>query len=117
MLILIGVVESLLRQGSSLEFTVNDATGRMKARHFVTEPALKGFDDIVPGRYVSMYGNVRTAPIVHFAVAGLRVVRSADEISYHMIECAHAATKLRKSGPASEPSTPSQKKHAAMEKH
>lgn len=115
MLILIGAVESLARQGSSLELTLNDATGRMKARHFLAEPESKDLDDIVPGRYVSMYGNIRTAPAVHFAVAGLRVVRSADEISYHMIECAHAATKLRKNGPASEPSTPSPKKHAAME--
>merc|ERR1712050_609447 len=102
------------RQGSSLEFTVNDATGRMKARHFVAEPASKDFDDILPGRYVSMYGNMRTAPVVHFAVAGLRVVRSADEISYHLIECAHAATKLRKMQSIAEPSTPSPKKHVAI---
>jgi len=113
MLMLVAVVESCAKQGTNFEFTMNDATGRMKARYYVTtERASKELDNIRPGSYISMYGNVRRSSTVHFAVTGLRVVRSADEISYHMIECAHAAMRLQKSRPVVEPSTPVPRKHA-----
>merc|ERR1719245_2535519 len=86
----------------------------MKARYYVTtERASKELDNIRPGSYISMYGNVRRSSTVHFAVTGLRVVRSADEISYHMIECARAALMLRRG--AAEPGTPSPKKLASAD--
>merc|ERR1712217_338376 len=44
----------------------------------------------------SVFGNVRTAPLPHLAATGVRLVQSADEVSYHMIEAAHAALKLQK---------------------
>merc|ERR1711972_351711 len=109
-LILVAAVETVARQGSSLEVTLNDATGRIKARHFVTEPEPKDLHEVIPGRYFSFYGSVRTAPAVHFAVTGLRRVQSANEVSYHMIESAHAALRLRKGRPSAEPATPSPKK-------
>jgi len=111
MLILMGAVETVVKQSASFEFSLNDATGRIKARYFVTDVQPKELDEIVPGRYVCMYGNVRTAPVVHFAAVGVRLVRSADEVSYHMIESAHAALKLQKG--QREPATPSPKKPAA----
>lgn len=113
MLLLVAAVDTVARQGSSLEATLNDATGRIKARYFVTEPQPKDLGEVVQGRYLSLYGSVRTAPAVHFAVTGLRVVRSADEISYHMIECARAALMLRRG--AAEPGTPSPKKLASAD--
>lgn len=111
MLVLVGAVETVVKQAASLEFTLNDATGRIKARHFATDQQPKDLDEIVPGRYVSLYGSVRTAPMVHFAAMGVQLVRSADEISYHAIESAHAALKLQKG--QKEISTPSPKKAPA----
>merc|ERR1711956_73606 len=52
-------------------------------------------EGLAAGQYVSLFGNVRTAPEFHFAVAGIRPVRTADEVSYHMIEVAHTAMRLQ----------------------
>jgi len=108
MLVLVGFVESLVRQGSSLELLLNDSTGRMKVKHFTQSDEGDSLEGIAPGRYVTMYGQVRTAPAVHFAATGLRLVQSADEVSYHMIESAHAALKLEKEKSA-DPPTPGPK--------
>eukprot|EP00419_Tripos_fusus_P089973 CAMPEP_0172859968 /NCGR_PEP_ID=MMETSP1075-20121228/71814_1 /TAXON_ID=2916 /ORGANISM="Ceratium fusus, Strain PA161109" /LENGTH=251 /DNA_ID=CAMNT_0013707929 /DNA_START=83 /DNA_END=838 /DNA_ORIENTATION=+ len=108
MLLLVGVVEAWSRQAMSIEFRINDATGRMKARYYVTGNQTKEVEEIAAGQYVSVFGSVRTAPELHFAVAGMRLVRSADEISYHMIEVAHSSVKLQNSG--IEPITPESKK-------
>jgi len=94
-LIVVAAVESVARQGTSLEMTLNDSTGRMKARYFVTEAQPGDLDRIVPGRYICAFGGARSAPAVHFAINGLRLVESADEVSYHMIEVAHAALRLQ----------------------
>merc|ERR1711971_254898 len=42
--------------------------------------------------------------MVHFKVEGFFVVRSADEISYHRIESAHAAMRLQRMAVLSTPS-------------
>lgn len=89
-LILVGLVEACVRQSASAEFTVSDGTGRIKARYY----SGGDLEDVGPGRYVSMFGQIRMAPVVHFAVAGMAAVESADEVSFHMIEVAHAALKL-----------------------
>merc|ERR1712070_568144 len=47
------------------------------------------------GRYVSIVGSLRTSPSPHVSAMTLQPVASADEISYHMIEVAHAALRLR----------------------
>eukprot|EP00747_Dinoflagellata_sp_TGD_P163484 gnl/TRDRNA2_/TRDRNA2_182188_c0_seq1.p1 gnl/TRDRNA2_/TRDRNA2_182188_c0~~gnl/TRDRNA2_/TRDRNA2_182188_c0_seq1.p1 ORF type:complete len:276 (-),score=51.70 gnl/TRDRNA2_/TRDRNA2_182188_c0_seq1:83-910(-) len=96
LLMIVGVVEELARQTASLEFTLNDATGRMKARYFFSGPPPDDVDDFAVGKYVSMVGSIRTAPALHIGVTCMRVVDSADAISYHMIEAAHAALKLQK---------------------
>jgi len=108
MLLLVGAVEAWSRQAMSIEFRINDATGRMKARYYITDKQSNEVEEIAVGQYVSVFGSVRTAPELHFAVAGMRPVRSADEISYHMIEVAHSSFKLQHGGV--EPITPEPKK-------
>jgi len=95
MLIIVAAVESVVRQSTGLELTLNDATGRIKARYFVTDPQPGHLESIVEGRYISAFGSVRSAPAMHFAINGLRLVESADEVSYHMIEAAYAALRLQ----------------------
>lgn len=110
-LIVVGIAESVVQQTTNLELQVNDGTGRIKARLYLTELGQREkLKDIVPGRYVSMFGGVRTAPEFHFAAMGIRVVVESDEISYHAIEAAHAALKLLKAHKrALEPTTPNSK--------
>jgi len=113
MLLLVGLVETLTRQAASIELSLNDATGRIKARHYMSDRQANDLDALAPGRYVSVFGSVRTAPEVHFAVAGMSLVQSADEVSYHMIEAAYAALKLQKG--QADPVSPAPKKKAIME--
>merc|ERR1719150_2780867 len=95
MLLLVGVVEAWVQQSMSVEFRINDGTGRLKARYYITDRQLKDVEGLGAGQYVSLFGNVRTAPEFHFAVAGMRPVRTADEVSYHMVEVAHSAVRLQ----------------------
>lgn len=90
--VLVGMVEGLVKQTSSLEFTMNDATGRIKVKYYMAESA--GVEKLENGAYVSIVGNVRTSPAVHVSVLSLRAVQSANEVSYHMIEAAYANVKL-----------------------
>merc|ERR1740129_1683394 len=96
MLILVGVVESLVRQTTSVEFSLNDATGRIKARFYMSDRQASALETLGPGSHVCVFGNLRTAPEKHLAVTGMRLVESADEVSFHMIEAALAAVKLQK---------------------
>jgi hypothetical protein len=112
MVLLVGQVESLVKQAASLEFTLNDSTGRVKARHFFpNQEARPEFDKLENGSYVSVVANVRTAPTVHLGVQFMTLVQSADEISYHMIEAAHASVKLQQT--TKDPSTPAAKRPVA----
>jgi len=113
MLLLVGMVEAMTRQATSIELSLNDGTGRIKARHYVSDRQSGDLDALAPGCYVSAFGSVRTAPEVHLAVVGMGLVQSADEVSYHMIEAAFAALKLEKG--VSEPVTPAPKRPASTE--
>lgn len=93
MLILVGCVESMTKQASSVEFVLNDATGRMRVRYFGGEGD-RQLENVEVGRYVSVAATLRTSPAVHLSAMNLRLVRSADEVSFHMIEVAHAMLKL-----------------------
>jgi len=79
----------------SVEFRINDGTGQLKARYYITDRQLKDVEGLGVGQYVSLFGNVRTAPEFHFAVADIRPVRTADAVSHHMIEVANTAIKLQ----------------------
>jgi replication factor A2 len=89
---IVGVVEALVVQAAMTEFQINDGSGRMKVRHYVTNSSSRG---LTAGGYVSVIGNVRTSPAAHISAMSIQAVSSADEVSYHMIEVAHAALKLR----------------------
>jgi len=112
MVVLVGMVESLVKGAASIEFTLNDASGRIKARHFFpnSEPRPE-LERLASGSYVSVVASVRTAPTIHLGVQFITIVQSADEISYHMIESAHAALKLQK--PTTDPLTPAAKRPVA----
>lgn len=112
MVIVVAAVETVARQAASLEVTLNDATGRMKGRWFLQDPQEGELERIVPGCYVSAFGEVRASPVQHLALKGMRPVDSADEVSYHVIEVAHAALRLQKPkvGRPAEPATPAPKK-------
>jgi hypothetical protein len=90
---LVGVIEALVEQAAMVEFTLNDASGRMKVRHYNSGAALA--DGLAVGRYVCVTGNLRTTPATHVSAMSLRAVSSADEVSYHMIETALATLRLR----------------------
>jgi len=104
MLILMGVVESLIKQATGIEFSLNDSTGRIKARFYMSDRQASTLEKLGPGSYVGVFGNVRTAPEKHLAVTGMRLVESADEVSFHMIEAALAAVKLQKAQGVLKPS-------------
>lgn len=110
MLHIVGTVESLTRQTHSLELSINDGTGRIKARYFVN--GSEDLKDLQLGKYVSAVGQARSAPTVHFAVTFMSLIQSPDEVSYHMIEAAHAALKLDKDRT---PDTPAAKKKVGAE--
>jgi len=111
-IVVVGVVEGLVSQTASLEFVLNDGTGRIKVKHYISGTRgvgqEAGLDGVSAGKYISVVGNVRTSPAVHIGALCLRLVESADEVSYHTIEAAHAALKLQRRG-TTDPSTPAQK--------
>jgi len=95
---LVGVVEELVQQTAMTEFQLNDASGRIKVRHYASGAALgEGLEGLTAGRYVSVIGNLRTSPATHVSAMSFRAVTSADEVSYHMIEVALATLRLRNS--------------------
>lgn len=110
MLIVVGIIESMKQNSASVEFSLNDSTGRIKARYYRSSSQSNELDELMPGTYVSVFGAVRTAPETHLAVTGMRLVKSADEVSYHMVEVAYAALKLKG---RHEPTTPAPKKLAS----
>lgn len=92
---LVAIVEGVVRQSTGLEMTLNDSTGRLRARYFVTEPLPGELDAIQPGRYVSLFGSMRSAPTPHFAANGVRLVDCADEASVHLMEAAYTMLRLQ----------------------
>merc|ERR1719379_773655 len=65
MLLLVGQVERVAQTSASLEFTLNDSTGRFQARYYI-----QGSEGVAieAGKYVTVAGQVRTAPAVHISV-------------------------------------------------
>jgi len=96
--VLVGAVEGLVQQATGLEFVLNDSSGRIKVRHYRNGEADADMKGIEAGRYVSIVGSLRTTPMLHVSAMSLRPVTGADEVSYHTIEVAHAALKLKNGG-------------------
>jgi len=93
MMVIVGAVEELNRQQTSMEFALNDSTGKMKARFFF--PANLNLDSVQNGKYVTAVGIVKTQPSVHFSLVALHPVQSPDEISHHMIAVAHSSLRSK----------------------
>merc|ERR1712232_886620 len=102
----------MAQQAACTEFVLNDGTGRIAAKYFAsgTDNAFAG---IASGQYVTLAAQLRTTPEPHLSVTAARAGRTADEISYHMIECAHSMLKLQRG--TVEPTTPEKKKVLASE--
>jgi len=97
MMLFVGAVEQLVKQASSVQFVLNDSTGRIKVRHFTsTDAGTSDLDQVVDGGYLTIVGSVRSSPALHVSAAFLHPVSSANEISYHLIEAAHAGLRLQK---------------------
>jgi hypothetical protein len=107
MLVLVACVEMVKKSGAVMEVSLNDGSGRIKARHYINENSKKYVESVEAGRYINVIGNVRSAPEVHFAIQMLKPVNSADDVSFHWIEVAHTALKLTKGTSSTEPLTPS----------
>jgi len=104
LLILVASIESVQKQPNNLDLVVSDATGRLRVRQFLSGDAADAqHDGVEVGRYVHMFGQVRAKPEPHFVAQSVRLVKTADEVSYHMIECAHAALRLQRGPPAASP--------------
>lgn len=95
MVVLVGAVETVSQQAASIELSINDSTGRIRLRQYGAEEG-NPLATVEVGKYIIVAGQVRTSPLVHVTVMNARVVRSPDEISYHMIEAAHAALRLQR---------------------
>merc|ERR1711953_1289401 len=92
-----GFAGNVSRQSTSLEFSLDDSTGRIQVRYYASENDIL-LPGIESGRYVCIAGMLRTSPEAHVTVTVARFVQSADEISYHIIEASHAALKLKRGG-------------------
>jgi len=103
--VLVGTVEEL-SQGAVVEFVLNDGSGRMKVRHYQNNDTGTGNGGITAGRYVSVVGMLRPSPSLHISAMSLRLVTSADEVSYHMIEVAHVALTMKRGGSRAPAPTP-----------
>jgi len=108
---LVGVVEKLNKHSANLEFILNDATGRIVVKHYLSDSSSSILDSFSSGGYVSAVGSVRTSPSLHVSTLQLCPLETADAISYHMIEAAHAAVKLSRASGTTvrEPTTPDQR--------
>mmetsp|Transcript_26168 Transcript_26168/g.47801 ORF Transcript_26168/g.47801 Transcript_26168/m.47801 type:complete len:320 (-) Transcript_26168:88-1047(-) len=124
-MLLVGMVEEIAKQGSSMEFSINDGSGRMKVKYYVTTELPADLASLQVGDYIKAVGSVRAAPSPHLSAVVLKKVASYDEVSYHLIEVAYAALKMQRSGQFKvptptpfklvlDPQTPAPKKSTAV---
>lgn len=95
MLVLVGMVESMSQQAACMEIALNDSTGRIRIKQYLTDGSAQQLEGVEAGSYIIVAGQLRTSPEVHISAMNARRVRSPDEVSYHMIEAAHAVLKLQ----------------------
>jgi len=105
-MLLVGMVEEIAKQGSSMEFSINDGSGRMKVKYYVTTELPADLASLQVGDYIKAVGSVRAAPSPHLSAVVLKKVASYDEVSYHLIEVAYAALKINQKSKTSDGKTP-----------
>ena len=108
MLVLVASVDKVEKSGAVVEVSLNDASGVIKGWYFMTDENGKWAESVTCGSYVNVVGHVSVSPEVHFTIHMLHPVKSADDVSFHLIEVAHAALKLQnvKGRSHEEPITP-----------
>jgi len=94
--LIVGCVTELVKQQTAVEFHLNDATGKMRARYYFQQEMQETIDKVENGVYVSMVGIVKMKPAPHVSVLTMRPVQSPDEISYHEIYVAYSSLKSKK---------------------
>lgn len=94
--LIVGCVTELQKQSTAVEFHVNDATGKLRARYYFQQEMKETIDKVENGVYVSIVGIVKMKPAPHVSVLTMRPVQSPDEISYHEIHVAYASLKSKK---------------------
>jgi replication factor A2 len=93
---IVGCVTELNKQQTAVEFHVNDASGKLRARYYFQQEMQQIIDKVENGVYVSIVGIVKMKPAPHVSVLTMRPVQSPDEISYHEIHVAYASLKSKK---------------------
>eukprot|EP00913_Durusdinium_trenchii_P024737 g23218.t1 len=103
MLLLVANVKAVHAQQTNMaEFTVEDGTGELRARFFATDGEAqeswtasteKAIQSFTVGSWVKLFGHFRSSPSPHFSVSILRPVKSADDVTHHLLEVAHSALK------------------------
>lgn len=109
MLVLVGVVESCSKQVASIDFVLNDSTGRIKVRKYLTDAVPQ--DDITTGQYVTVVGQARKMPECHISAQFIHLIESPDEISYHNVSAVHTMLSMTKK--KNDPMTPGTKRAVA----
>lgn len=107
MIMLVGVAESVVAQVTSVEFVLNDSSERLKIRQYLSTES----HPIRSGQYVTVVGQIRMKPELHLSAQFAYSVDSPDQVSYHMIESAHAMLKLTRG--KTDPMTPASKRPVA----
>jgi replication factor A2 len=95
-ILIVGCVSDLSKQQTAIEFSVNDSSGKMRARYFFTNEMEQVLEKVQNGVYVSIVGIPKVKPTAHVSVLTMRPVQSPDEISYHEIHVAYASLKSKK---------------------
>jgi replication factor A2 len=95
-ILIVGCVQDLSKQQTAIEFSVNDSSGKMRARYFFTREMEQVLEKVENGVYVSIVGIPKVKPTAHVSVLTMRPVQSPDEISYHEIHVAYASLKSKK---------------------
>jgi len=98
LVLFVGTVEGLVEQATGIEFTLNDATGRIKVVHYAGAGAGADIGKFVPGAYVAVSGTVRPTPSLKVSAQFMRNIASPDEVSFHVVEATHAALRLTGAG-------------------
>jgi replication factor A2 len=95
-ILIVGCVQELSKQQTAIEFSVNDSSGKMRARYFFTPDMAQTLEKVENGVYVTIVGIVKMKPTAHVSVLTMRPIQSPDEISYHEIHVAYASLKSKK---------------------
>ncbi|KAI0040139.1 nucleic acid-binding protein [Auriscalpium vulgare] len=95
---LIAQIISMKYHATNNVFCLDDASGRIEARHWIDSPDLvarESYEGVVEGNWARIIGRVRIFNLKLFVnVAHIRAIKDPHEIFYHLTEVMVALTKL-----------------------